>query len=286
MWKKFINPTTKVSYVKSESTNLNRTLDTADTAAAHSTIYHKKYFMVIDFEANCSSNGSRDHEIIEFPAILVNTNRQISEKNERSFNAPFEMSSILTNWIGVENVNSTEKGTFSVAFSVSILSFYLLLCHYLEQYLEPLKSINLKYYPVNDQLKIILPTDMMHMSHIKYIDIQKIVIKHKFEKSRDEVRKSLVRPLYAKIAEFIAVNRENFRSNPSNETLIDVAKKWLNMGLPRFDKPKKYKPSLLWIYSKQTQQEMFTMALIMHRMKIYKDMRFMIFEHIAKLANY
>ena len=27
--------------------------------------------MVIDFEANCSSNNAKDHEIIEFPAILV-----------------------------------------------------------------------------------------------------------------------------------------------------------------------------------------------------------------------
>lgn len=32
---------------------------------------NKKYYMVIDFEANCSSERDRDHEIIEFPAVLV-----------------------------------------------------------------------------------------------------------------------------------------------------------------------------------------------------------------------
>ena len=30
----------------------------------------KPYFLVIDFEANCSSSKKRDHEIIEFPAVL------------------------------------------------------------------------------------------------------------------------------------------------------------------------------------------------------------------------
>lgn len=213
-------------------------------------------------------------------------NRQIAaNNNENGFNMPFEMSSVLTNWIGVENVLEDETGTFSIVFCVKILSFYLLLCQYLERYLDPSKFINLKYYLVNDQLRIILPTDMIHMSSIKYIDIQKIVTKHKLQRCKDEVRKSLARPLYAKVSKFVDLIREKFRSDQSTETLIEVAKNWLNMGLPRFDKPKKYKPSLLWLYSKQTQQEMFTMALIMHRMKIYKDGRYLIFEYIANLAN-
>ena len=32
----------------------------------------KEFYLVIDFEANCSDRGIRDHEIIEFPAVLVN----------------------------------------------------------------------------------------------------------------------------------------------------------------------------------------------------------------------
>jgi inhibitor of KinA sporulation pathway (predicted exonuclease) len=32
----------------------------------------KPFYLVLDFEANCSSNGTRDHEIIEFPAVLIN----------------------------------------------------------------------------------------------------------------------------------------------------------------------------------------------------------------------
>jgi inhibitor of KinA sporulation pathway (predicted exonuclease) len=66
MWKNVFN-SNKVRYVKSESTNLNGTIDHTPP------IVPKKYFMVVDFEANCSSNGSRDHEIIEFPAVLVNS---------------------------------------------------------------------------------------------------------------------------------------------------------------------------------------------------------------------
>ena len=31
----------------------------------------KPYYLVLDFEANCSSDQVRDHEIIEFPAVLV-----------------------------------------------------------------------------------------------------------------------------------------------------------------------------------------------------------------------
>lgn len=41
----------------------------------------KTYYLVIDFEANCSGKNIKDHEIIEFPAVLVNaeTNEIISE---------------------------------------------------------------------------------------------------------------------------------------------------------------------------------------------------------------
>jgi inhibitor of KinA sporulation pathway (predicted exonuclease) len=41
----------------------------------------KEFYLVIDFEANCSSENARDHEIIEFPAVLVNakTGETVSE---------------------------------------------------------------------------------------------------------------------------------------------------------------------------------------------------------------
>lgn len=38
----------------------------------------KPWILVIDFEANCSDSNTRDHEICEFPAVLVNT--QTKEK--------------------------------------------------------------------------------------------------------------------------------------------------------------------------------------------------------------
>lgn len=41
----------------------------------------KLYYLVIDFEANCATEGAKDYEIIEFPAILVeaNTGKIINE---------------------------------------------------------------------------------------------------------------------------------------------------------------------------------------------------------------
>lgn len=41
----------------------------------------KPYYLVLDFEANCSAEGKRDHEIIEFPLILVErtTGKTIAE---------------------------------------------------------------------------------------------------------------------------------------------------------------------------------------------------------------
>lgn len=44
----------------------------------------KQFYMVLDFEANCKSEGSNDHEIIEWPCILVNakTGDVISEFRE------------------------------------------------------------------------------------------------------------------------------------------------------------------------------------------------------------
>lgn len=53
-------------------------MDNGENYKAH---HSKPYYMVLDFEANCSGQDIKDHEIIEFPAILVNavTMETISE---------------------------------------------------------------------------------------------------------------------------------------------------------------------------------------------------------------
>lgn len=38
-------------------------------------VNHKPFYLVIDFEANCSEKDSKDHEVIEFPAVLVDTKK-------------------------------------------------------------------------------------------------------------------------------------------------------------------------------------------------------------------
>ncbi|RLB95896.1 MAG: hypothetical protein DRH76_07495 [Deltaproteobacteria bacterium] len=46
--------------------------------------FNKRFYLVIDFEANCSKENTRDHEIIEFPAVLVDarTGSQLAEFRE------------------------------------------------------------------------------------------------------------------------------------------------------------------------------------------------------------
>jgi len=46
---------------------------------------NKDYFLVLDFEANCSNDNTRDHEIIEFPAVLVNAKDGTTIAEFRSF---------------------------------------------------------------------------------------------------------------------------------------------------------------------------------------------------------
>lgn len=47
--------------------------------------FNKEYYLVLDFEANCSADQIRDHEIIEFPAVLVNSKTGIIIAEFRSF---------------------------------------------------------------------------------------------------------------------------------------------------------------------------------------------------------
>lgn len=46
---------------------------------------NKDYYLVLDFEANCSKQDARDHEIIEFPAVLVNAKTGVTINEFRSF---------------------------------------------------------------------------------------------------------------------------------------------------------------------------------------------------------
>lgn len=45
----------------------------------------KAFYLVLDFEANCSGENTRDHEIIEFPAVLVRSDTHAIVDEFRSF---------------------------------------------------------------------------------------------------------------------------------------------------------------------------------------------------------
>jgi ERI1 exoribonuclease 3 len=46
---------------------------------------YKTHILVLDFEANCSADQVRDHEIIEFPAVLVNLQNGDIQSEFRTF---------------------------------------------------------------------------------------------------------------------------------------------------------------------------------------------------------
>jgi inhibitor of KinA sporulation pathway (predicted exonuclease) len=50
-----------------------------------STTLAKTQYLVLDFEANCSDNQVRDHEIIEFPGVLVNADSGVIVSEFRTF---------------------------------------------------------------------------------------------------------------------------------------------------------------------------------------------------------
>ena len=43
------------------------------------------YYLVLDFEANCSADQVKDHEIIEFPCILIDSKTGSTISEFRSF---------------------------------------------------------------------------------------------------------------------------------------------------------------------------------------------------------
>jgi inhibitor of KinA sporulation pathway (predicted exonuclease) len=45
----------------------------------------KAFYLVLDFEANCSGENTRDHEIIEFPAVLVKSDTHAIVDEFRTF---------------------------------------------------------------------------------------------------------------------------------------------------------------------------------------------------------
>lgn len=78
-----------------------------------------KLFLVLDFEANCSSNGSHDHEICEFPAVLLNEKGCIVSEF-RTFVKPVriaKMSKFATDLTGITDSDIESGLTWSEAIS-------------------------------------------------------------------------------------------------------------------------------------------------------------------------
>lgn len=68
----------------------------------NSDIPTKKYYIVLDFEANCSGPNKRDHEIIEFPAVLVEreSGKTISEFRKKLSEFIKELTHITDEQVG------------------------------------------------------------------------------------------------------------------------------------------------------------------------------------------
>ena len=50
-----------------------------------------KYLLILDFEANCSNNNMRDHEICEFPVVLLDIETKTIVDEFRTFVKPVKI---------------------------------------------------------------------------------------------------------------------------------------------------------------------------------------------------
>ena len=50
-----------------------------------------KYLLILDFEANCSNNNTRDHEICEFPVVLLDIETKTIVDEFRTFVKPVKI---------------------------------------------------------------------------------------------------------------------------------------------------------------------------------------------------
>jgi inhibitor of KinA sporulation pathway (predicted exonuclease) len=87
-----VNSNTKITYritknVKCKNCGKPKPKDLLDDIPIKKLPNHflKEYYMVVDFEANCSAQGIRDHEIIEFPAVLIQAKTGIRIAEFREF---------------------------------------------------------------------------------------------------------------------------------------------------------------------------------------------------------
>lgn len=82
----------------------------------------KKLFLILDFEANCSGQNVRDHEILEFPAVLIDENgKQLAEF--RRFVLPVKIervSDFIRNLTGITDAVVRKHG---VDWSVALAEF-------------------------------------------------------------------------------------------------------------------------------------------------------------------
>ena len=53
-----------------------------------------KYLLILDFEANCSNNNTRDHEICEFPVVLLDIETKTIVDEFRTFVKPVKIPKI------------------------------------------------------------------------------------------------------------------------------------------------------------------------------------------------
>ena len=77
----------------------------------------REFLLVLDFEANCSNQGERDHEICEFPAVLLDLRGNIVEEF-RTFVKPvriLKISPFINELTGISDANVASGMTWAEA---------------------------------------------------------------------------------------------------------------------------------------------------------------------------
>lgn len=212
--------------------------------------------------------------------LLLDGERPKETSSKEGFERPFHFCSTITNWIGIEKVNENEYGTFSLEFLTAYFLAYDRLNRSLKGDKPPFKKI-----VFGPRIRRIFISTIPESNSIAFNELYRVLPRPVAQRPSGPLDPN-IELLYQEASVFFKslLLPKVFR-DLTEEDLHHRAKLWLAKGYADFDKPSSYKPDLLWIYTKQTQSEILTMGLIMHRMGIYKDVRLLIFKWIGHVAD-
>ena len=105
---------------------------------------HYEYIAVVDFEATCHANQGNNylHEIIEFPIVLIDAQRQMIVDKFQSYCRPTInpiLSNFCTELTGIEQVSLCHRSFVRRSIEMVVFSIKLIMLQSLLTFFEMLK---------------------------------------------------------------------------------------------------------------------------------------------------